>query len=876
MSEAMQVFSLAIWGILFLFIELAPTRWAYNVERLGKYSQALGRIPEALASLSRGRKQETAMLRSVILGAVAVVAMGAAGWAQESTDGLGVRTLFDGEDAAAFARVEARELTTVERTTAWASQGRASMRIAYQAWSPGKEQWPAAILHRDSGALPVTDFSAFRYLSFDLYNPGGTTVPVKLHLRDRAGKRFSQPFTVEAGETLACLVRIADMGVDVADIAEIHFYCTQPAEPFSICLDNLHLSAGLQRDLLELRDDLSRLQADAETARDGSGDTLPSTLAQRLEELTALDGAVEALSEALDGAPQDPARAQESVRQVREGIDHLRARLTAAAAAVPLLRAASHARVTGAAGFVLGVESSMVKVPLQTGLYSSPFSGTIRLALARNEHEHAQVVVVPFAQDLSHVRWRADELVGPGGATVPLQIRLVGYVDCGQPSYPVSRTGWWADPLIDFQSSVEAVPVGEVLPLWVSMETPADAVPGNYVGRLTVEADGLPEQHVDVEVQVWDFELPDHTSLKTALSWRVLSPRLYPEEQIPALTRDYENWMQSEYHLNAGNIYGDPPAWDVDRLRELRSMGLNAINLAYFNAPREPDFDEVAYWRRFDELVARIEAYMPTIEAAGVRDLCYIYCFDEQPSEQLDVVFETAARLKELWPDIEVMSTAYDSEFGLSRDNGTAVDIWVPLTPKFDSNATRLAEARAAGRDVWWYICIGPRNPYANWFVEYTAMEPRLIMGAMSARYRPGGFLYYAVNRWPLNDQVIVSGPKTCWNPASYRNNNGDGSIMCAGPDGPLATIRLENIRDGIEDYEYYVLLRALLARREEAGVLRKLGYGLQRLVGVGVSPGAGEVSEEVVRTLSDFSHDPEVLRAERRRVAEVILRLQD
>jgi hypothetical protein len=31
--------------------------------------------------------------------------------------------------------------------------------------------------------------------------------------------------------------------------------------------------------------------------------------------------------------------------------------------------------------------------------------------------------------------------------------------------------------------------------------------------------------------------------------------------------------------------------------------------------------------------------------------------------------------------------------------------------------------------------------------------------------------------------------------------------LCCAGPDGPLPTIRLENIRDGLEDYEYLKLL---------------------------------------------------------------------
>jgi len=79
---------------------------------------------------------------------------------------------------------------------------------------------------------------------------------------------------------------------------------------------------------------------------------------------------------------------------------------------------------------------------------------------------------------------------------------------------------------------------------------------------------------------------------------------------------------------------------------------------------------------------------------------------------------------------------------------------------------------------------------------------------------------------------------------------------MCAGPDGPLATIRLENIRDGIEDYEYYLLLRRQLAK-------------------AGADPKAGEVPRSVVENLTTFTHDPAALRAERRRVAQAVLKLE-
>ena len=86
-------------------------------------------------------------------------------------------------------------------------------------------------------------------------------------------------------------------------------------------------------------------------------------------------------------------------------------------------------------------------------------------------------------------------------------------------------------------------------------------------------------------------------------------------------------------------------------------------------------------------------------------------------------------------------------------------------------------------------------------FIEYPAIEGRLLMGAMTARQRPDGFLYYQISIWNSR-RPITSGPFTDWDPRSWTTYHGDGSWTCVGPDGaPVPTIRLENFRDGLEDF---------------------------------------------------------------------------
>ncbi len=784
---------------------------------------------------------------------VAMLLMVAAlSWAQDiDANGL---LLFGFETQEEIAAWQTRDLTDLVLTDEWAASGNSAAAVTYHKWEAGKEQWPAIIA--DAGkALKTTDFTGFEVLQFTACNPDTEPATVKIHIRDTAAKRYSQQFSV-GGESVGTFKISVDSIaglVDAADVATLHFYVTQPSRTYTVFIDDVRLTVDALGPAQRVAANMRELEAETSAVEPVLLASLPKDMRTKLSRIRTVRGQAESVIRRLEAGS---VRSWQELRKVRQRVARLEAKAEALNSVLPDLRARRWAQKTGADGFVLAVESSMQKVFLETEKFGSTFASDYRLAAARNEHESFQAVVYPLTDELANVTWELSSLANRQGETIGADVRLVGYVETKQPSYPVDFNGWWPDPLLDFKTSVDSVPGNEVLPLWVTVDVPETAKAGMYRGTLTVAAAGVAPQTVDIACEVWDFAIPKHTHLKTALSWRGHLPQLYPEDQVEAMTRKYHDWMLEEYHLNPNNIYGGPdPSWDVERLKELRAKGLNAINLTYVTAPREPSFNEGAYWKGFEGKVAAIKKALATVEAAGCRDIAFIYCFDERPSSQLDVVFETAARLKELWPDIPVMTTAYDRTFGMERDNGTAMDIWVPLTPHFDDNAENIAKAQELGRDIWWYVCIGPKHPYANWFVEWPAIEGRLLMGAMTAKYEPGGFLYYAVNRWPLNKKVITDGPKTDWNPASYKINNGDGSIMCAGPDGPLATIRIENIRDGIEDYEYYLLLRDLLKAKKRSAAL-------------------GEVPSAVVEDLSHFTYDPQVLYNERERVAREILRL--
>ncbi|RKY73536.1 MAG: hypothetical protein DRQ14_03995, partial [Candidatus Latescibacterota bacterium] len=97
--------------------------------------------------------------------------------------------------------------------------------------------------------------------------------------------------------------------------------------------------------------------------------------------------------------------------------------------------------------------------------------------------------------------------------------------------------------------------------------------------------------------------------------------------------------------------------------------------------------------------------------------------------------------------------------------------------------------------------------------------------------------------------------------PMSYPGGNGDGSLFYPGPEGPVPSVRSELIRDGIEDYEYFYLLRDAISRK---GVDPELKAEGERLLDL----------KEVCPSFTEYTHDPEVLEARRRKVGELLERL--
>jgi hypothetical protein len=538
----------------------------------------------------------------------------------------------------------------------------------------------------------------------------------------------------------------------------------------------------------------------------------------------------------------------------------------------------------GAEMFTVGAASSMELVRPRSGVSVAP-AKEVSVRLARDEYESVQILVAAAA-NLTNVQVVID-MGRSGFAASNVSAAVVGYVQTTNvPPYKVRpkrrapATGWWPDPILDFQRSAD-VARGDVQSFWVRVHCPVGQRAGTYRGSLSVSADGQPTLRLPFSVRVNDFTVSRTAPLPLIISCDRpgVNAKALPKEGRKARVErirasDYHHAWEtreemycdffSDYYISWGApLYlnaKQEPNWRM--LKRLKDRGrLGFFNLCYWwYMGSAADAEEKWCRKTLPVFRARYEK----AKALGLAERAVLYGCDEQDPPTFTNIARTVDAIHRHLPGLPVMTTARDGSFGTSSVL-TNVDIFCPVISRH--KGPQLAQARAAGRKVWWYICCDPPCPWPNAFIECPPVELRSIMGAMTQKFKPDGFLYYATLIWN-SDRPIEKGPFTDWEPRSYGNFHGDGQwACCGGPDLlPLATIRLENFRDGLEDLWYARILEkrlnARVARRGSAAD----GDGWCRRARAALA-----VPQQVVKWMSNFSYDPAVLSAWRDEMADLI-----
>ncbi|MGC9319195.1 MAG: glycoside hydrolase domain-containing protein, partial [Armatimonadota bacterium] len=320
-------------------------------------------------------------------------------------------------------------------------------------------------------------------------------------------------------------------------------------------------------------------------------------------------------------------------------------------------------------------------------------------------------------------------------------------------------------------------------------------------------------------------------------------------------------------------IVSDYTDFDYWMERYVDGLGFQSVRLPIGYMPRRDAPGHVGpYWQgteAYDRIVGEyLHDLQEHLREKGWLDVGYAYWVDEPAPEHYENVRYGMRLLDEYAPDIARMLTEQPEEELVGF-----VDIWCPVLHNYDEEACH--ERQRDGDTIWWYVCTGPKAPYAGLFIDHNAVDLR-IWQWMGWKYDVQGCLIWATNYYTSGQRRRETGQwQNPWDdPMAYRASgggwwgNGDGRFIYppnVDPNsehepiitGPVDSIRWEMLREGLEDREYFEILRALVEGHPEDAARELL-----------------TIPESIVTNPREFTRDPLPLYERRRALMEAIERL--
>lgn len=501
---------------------------------------------------------------------------------------------------------------------------------------------------------------------------------------------------------------------------------------------------------------------------------------------------------------------------------------------------------------------------------------------ARGEYESAQIVATGDEEGALLVS--ASPLSGPPGRRPSVQIRFAGYV-------PVSRgTGHTPDHLLVARPPAEIpdplledtsimLKPGRAQSVWVTVRVPEDCQPGEYRGSIVLTA---PDSEVEVplRVRVREVAVPAERSLYITNWFSVenIASAAGVQPWSEGHWKLLEAWarLMADYRQNVvitplmSLIVAHEDAdgrlrFDFSRLdRWIRVFdeagALGLIEGGHLGGRSEweaPDFDaarpvtvlpdgSLKRWEPVKVTSAAqrefLSQFLPALRdhlrQIGWLDRYVQHLVDEPITVNAESYNRLAAMVREFAPEFRIIDAT------MCREVAGSVDIWVPQPQEIAAHWDFFQERKSKGEQVWFYTCLSPTSGYMNRMVDYHLLPVRLLHW-QNFRYDLPGYLHWGLNHWredPFrNLEPLLSG-ETYLPP-------GDTHIVYPGKYGPLSSIRLEAMRDGIEDYE---LLRLLALKDRKA---------------------ADRICASVVRSMTDYTVDPTEFRRARSRLLDELER---
>lgn len=483
------------------------------------------------------------------------------------------------------------------------------------------------------------------------------------------------------------------------------------------------------------------------------------------------------------------------------------------------------------------------------------------LHAARGEWEALQVVLSGPPDLIKDALITSGSLKGPDGELIAAPVLLrEHYVTISKSTENAPLPpGQYPDALVPQTFPWQELPKEDRVsqPFWIDVYVPPDAKPGDYSGMLTATLTNGQKLTRPFTLHVWDFALPRLPSLKSSIFivWRRIAKiHGFPSEgshAAPPLQRILDSYydMLTEHRLSPHEVWAAYPD-DEDPLsersyanienalrRHLRQRQAGTIGLPLW--PIWPVGDPLGKDR--EEALNYCVRYYKICEKLGCADRLYkIFGELDEPNneDQYKLVREWGRFFKELQAKHGVKIPLMITE-QIKPDNEAwgsligSVDIWVPHVGEVWQDlesakpAKEIPRRLAAGEEVWTYTALvqtpdewraahGRPEKLTQgqppvWVTDYPPINYR-ILGWLAPRHNISGLTYWDTSFWKGDDFDVWTSNGTY----PHDNDtmfNGDGfliypaTIARQGHEGPIASIRLKWIREGMDDHDYIALM---------------------------------------------------------------------
>lgn len=428
-------------------------------------------------------------------------------------------------------------------------------------------------------------------------------------------------------------------------------------------------------------------------------------------------------------------------------------------------------------------------------------------------------------------------------------------------------SGFFPDPIMYVDN--KNVSFGTTQPIWISVKIPKESQPGLYNGKVNIIGKAAGEEFVKTQaisievfepvidgnslwVTNWFFldrlsylnnnqPVEPHSELFWELS-RVLAKTLGEYQQNVAMISPFDHTLfifeKDEWSFDFSNFNKLVQIFiDEGVIGRLEGGHLGARIDGGWSSPFGlfvPKLGDDAIDKELMPLDSPITkkfyssflpAFMQNIKDNGWQDEYVQHIADEPIGDNVNSYIEISKFIKTIIPEIRIIEATHTH----SLEN--KVDVWVPQMNFLKEGLDFYKERQLQGDEIWYYTCLSPKGEYANRFIEQPLIKTRLLHW-VNYKYNITGYLHWGFNHWGSSD-----GHNSSENPYEDVSGmivssgnvlpGGDSWIVYPGYKTIYPSIRLEAMRDGINDYE---LLRMFSEKfpDEAKEIVNSIVYGFE------------------------------------------------